>query len=122
MSRDPRTYKNPDSFDPSRFLGENPELDPRSYFFGFQQKCKGNFDTAFFKKLLVNEPHRNHLSWTMPGHPALAPTLLRARLRFPSLNATVQITFKHTHDINYGLLLYSWLLPEKHERLNLIFG
>jgi cytochrome P450 len=42
MSRDPRTYKDPYVFNPSRFLGEHPEQDPRTYFFGFGRRiCPG---------------------------------------------------------------------------------
>jgi cytochrome P450 len=42
MSRDPRYYKNPEVFDPTRFLGSEPELDPRVYFFGFGRRiCPG---------------------------------------------------------------------------------
>jgi cytochrome P450 len=35
MSRDPRVYVDPHVFRPSRFLGSNPEMDPREYIFGF---------------------------------------------------------------------------------------
>jgi cytochrome P450 len=42
MSRDPRNYNNPDKFNPERFLGPEPELDPRKYIFGFgRRKCPG---------------------------------------------------------------------------------
>jgi cytochrome P450 len=46
MSRDPRNYKNPNKFDPSRFLGENPERDPADFIFGFGRRiCPGKFLT-----------------------------------------------------------------------------
>jgi cytochrome P450 len=42
MMRDPRTYRSPDVFDPERFLGPEPELDPRSCIFGFGRRaCPG---------------------------------------------------------------------------------
>jgi cytochrome P450 len=51
MARDPRTYRNPDVFDPTRFLGENPEQDPRTFMFGFGRRiCPGRYfadDTVF---------------------------------------------------------------------------
>jgi cytochrome P450 len=44
MSRDPRHYTNPEDFNPDRFIGDNPELDPRSYIFGFGRRiCPGRF-------------------------------------------------------------------------------
>jgi cytochrome P450 len=42
MMRDSRNYHNPDKFDPERFLGPDPELDPRSCIFGFGRRiCPG---------------------------------------------------------------------------------
>jgi hypothetical protein len=39
---DPRRYKDPDVFEPSRFLGENPEPDPRDHVFGYGRRaCSG---------------------------------------------------------------------------------
>lgn len=39
---DPKTYHNPDAFNPERFLGENPEPDPHSVAFGFGRRiCPG---------------------------------------------------------------------------------
>lgn len=42
---DPQTYQNPESFDPTRFLGDNnraKETDPRDYLFGFGRRtCPG---------------------------------------------------------------------------------
>jgi cytochrome P450 len=44
MSRDPRTYNDPYEFNPSRFLGEHPEQDPRAFVFGFGRRiCPGRF-------------------------------------------------------------------------------
>jgi cytochrome P450 len=44
MSHDSRTYKNPYEFDPTRFLGKNPEQDPRSFMFGAGRRiCPGRF-------------------------------------------------------------------------------
>lgn len=49
MSRDPRNYKNPDAFDPERFLGSEPELDPRKYVFGYGKRfCAGLSSPVFF--------------------------------------------------------------------------
>jgi len=42
MSHDPAVYKNPMTFDPSRFMGPNPEQDVREYCFGFGRRaCPG---------------------------------------------------------------------------------
>jgi cytochrome P450 len=42
MGHDPRKYKNGDKFDPTRFLGDAPEADPRDYAFGFGRRiCPG---------------------------------------------------------------------------------
>lgn len=39
---DPEVYSNPFEFDPSRFLGPNPERDPREVCFGFGRRvCPG---------------------------------------------------------------------------------
>jgi len=38
MSRDSASYSNAEAFDPSRFLGPNPELDPALYVFGFGRR------------------------------------------------------------------------------------
>jgi cytochrome P450 len=44
MSRDPRTYQNPEIFDPYRILRNQPERDPRSHIFGFGRRiCAGNY-------------------------------------------------------------------------------
>jgi hypothetical protein len=43
MSRDPRRYKDPHTFNPERFLGANPEPDVREYVFGFGRRiCPGD--------------------------------------------------------------------------------
>jgi cytochrome P450 len=42
MSRDVRNYEKPEVFNPDRFLGDNSELDPRAYVFGFGRRaCPG---------------------------------------------------------------------------------
>jgi len=42
VTRNPEVYKNPEEFRPERFLGPNPELDPRAYAFGFGRRiCPG---------------------------------------------------------------------------------
>jgi cytochrome P450 len=38
MMNDPRLYKDPERFMPERFLGENPEKDPRAMAFGFGRR------------------------------------------------------------------------------------
>ncbi|KAK7464930.1 hypothetical protein VKT23_006138 [Stygiomarasmius scandens] len=41
-TRDPSTYSRPSEFRPERFLGEEPELDPNSFIFGFGRRaCPG---------------------------------------------------------------------------------
>jgi cytochrome P450 len=40
--RDPAVYKNPEQFDPTRFLGDKPEPDPTDFVFGFGRRvCPG---------------------------------------------------------------------------------
>ncbi|KZT28739.1 cytochrome P450 [Neolentinus lepideus HHB14362 ss-1] len=42
LLHDPDTYADPESFRPERFLGENPERDPRDFAFGFgRRRCPG---------------------------------------------------------------------------------
>lgn len=44
MLRDERTYTDPLEFKPERFLGDNPEQDPRNACFGFgRRRCPGYF-------------------------------------------------------------------------------
>jgi cytochrome P450 len=38
MLKDPRTYKDPEIFNPERFLGANPERDPYEITFGFGRR------------------------------------------------------------------------------------
>lgn len=48
MSRDPRNYKDPELFNPDRFLSEDPELDPRKYVFGFGRRaCPGMYKIPY---------------------------------------------------------------------------
>ncbi|KXT15288.1 hypothetical protein AC579_4855 [Pseudocercospora musae] len=42
FTHDPKTYSDPSAFQPERFLGGNPEKDPRDYIFGFGRRvCPG---------------------------------------------------------------------------------
>ncbi|KAK7029404.1 hypothetical protein VNI00_014658 [Paramarasmius palmivorus] len=42
MARDPAVYKNPEVFNPDRFIGPSAEQDPREYIFGFGRRvCPG---------------------------------------------------------------------------------
>ncbi|KAF9018349.1 cytochrome P450 [Hymenopellis radicata] len=42
ITHDPELYSSPDAFNPDRFLGERPELDPSTYLFGFGRRaCPG---------------------------------------------------------------------------------
>jgi cytochrome P450 len=44
MRQDPRKYSHPQVFDPERFMGDKPELDPQTYIFGFGRRiCPGRF-------------------------------------------------------------------------------
>ncbi|KAK0214140.1 cytochrome P450 [Armillaria fumosa] len=44
MCHDPRIYPNPEEFNPIRFLGSSPQLDPRELVFGFGRRaCPGRF-------------------------------------------------------------------------------
>lgn len=44
MSRDPEVYTNPETFNPERFMGSDPEIDPRTFVFGFGRRiCPGRF-------------------------------------------------------------------------------
>ncbi|KAI1433867.1 cytochrome P450 oxidoreductase OrdA-like protein [Xylaria sp. CBS 124048] len=44
FTHDPAVYKNPSTFDPSRFLGANPCPDPRDHIFGYGRRiCPGRF-------------------------------------------------------------------------------
>jgi cytochrome P450 len=38
MSHDPEVYKDPMTFNPSRFMGNKPEQDARDYCFGFGRR------------------------------------------------------------------------------------
>ena len=42
MLRDPRTYPNPSEFKPERYIGKEPQQDPRTIAFGFGRRiCPG---------------------------------------------------------------------------------
>ena len=42
IANDPDNYTYPSKFDPERFLGNSPELDPTSFVFGFgRRRCPG---------------------------------------------------------------------------------
>jgi cytochrome P450 len=56
MSRDPRTYNNPHEFDPTRFLGEHPEQDPRAFVYGWGRRiCPGRLyaDNSVFLVVIM---------------------------------------------------------------------
>lgn len=38
LMHDPRVYKNPMDFNPERFMGPNPEMDPKNACFGFGRR------------------------------------------------------------------------------------
>lgn len=38
MSHDPEVYADPFKFNPDRFLGDTPELNPKELFFGFGRR------------------------------------------------------------------------------------
>ncbi|KAF9025662.1 cytochrome P450 [Hymenopellis radicata] len=42
ITHDPELYSSPDAFNPDRFLGERPELDPSTYLFGFGRRKPKN--------------------------------------------------------------------------------
>lgn len=88
MLRDPRTYKDPEQFNPERYLGRYPERDPRPMVFGFGRRaCPGRLlaDETFFiivarsialfdiQKAFRNDAVVNPVHRTVPGficHPA----------------------------------------------------
>ncbi|KAF7192514.1 Multifunctional cytochrome P450 monooxygenase [Pseudocercospora fuligena] len=42
FAHDPNIYRDPSTFNPSRFLGDKPEMDPRNFIFGFGRRiCPG---------------------------------------------------------------------------------
>jgi cytochrome P450 len=41
MLRDPREYKDPELFNPERFLGDKPERDPHKMAFGYGRRYDG---------------------------------------------------------------------------------
>jgi cytochrome P450 len=44
MLRDPNVFKQPEQFNPDRFMGDHPETDPRAIVFGFGRRaCPGRF-------------------------------------------------------------------------------
>ncbi|KAJ3746174.1 cytochrome P450 [Lentinula detonsa] len=88
MNHDPEVYHDPMSFKPERFLGPNPELDPREACFGFGRRiCPGRVlaDASVFiscamalavfniskysENGVVIEPDRNQSSGTI-SHPS----------------------------------------------------
>lgn len=50
FAHDPATYKDPDFFDPERYLAPRREPDPRAVVFGFGRRCPGLYlaDSALF--------------------------------------------------------------------------
>ncbi|KIY61912.1 cytochrome P450 [Cylindrobasidium torrendii FP15055 ss-10] len=57
MCRDPAVYSNPEMFNPERFLGESPEMDPEAVVFGFGRRiCPGRLlaDVSVFITLAMS--------------------------------------------------------------------
>lgn len=55
ICEDPVRYKNPAEFRPERFMGPNPEMNPRETMFGYgRRECPGvNFSTSFLYALFA---------------------------------------------------------------------
>jgi hypothetical protein len=48
MAHDENVYPNPEVFDPARFLGEDQQLDPIKFIFGFGRRvCPGKESLPF---------------------------------------------------------------------------
>lgn len=55
FTRDRHIYPDPEQFDPSRFLGECPQPDPREFVFGFGRRvCPGRHFADFSLFILVS--------------------------------------------------------------------
>lgn len=57
MMRDPDTFKDPDTFNPDRFMGETPEMDPHALCFGFGRRvCPGRelADSSVFMSVAMS--------------------------------------------------------------------
>lgn len=103
MSRDERYYKNPLAFDPTRFLGDKPEMDPSTFLFGFGRRiCTGRVFanqslflavTALLAALRISkqtdesgaeiEPSMNYHIEGLNMH--LGPFAMKVEARYPQL-------------------------------------
>ena len=58
MSHDPQVYPDPSKFNPERFLGPQPQKDPRDISFGFGRRYDLFFFQVPFPRLLISNYHR----------------------------------------------------------------
>ena len=56
MSHDPQVYPDPFKFNPERFLGPQPQQDPRDFSFGFGRRY--DYSSSPLPRLLISNYHR----------------------------------------------------------------